>query len=186
MNLAGWKFALAWLTLCASLTAVAEEPGISFSRGDWEITCDNTRTCQMAGYSSGNAGDGKRHSVWITRAAGPNAPLFLTLYIDGQSKGARDVQEKERDSPLTSAQIQALIAVASKDGVIAFKGDSQSFMFSAVGLSAVMLKMDEVQGRIGTPGALIEKGEKPEESVLPPLPAPSHPGGEGQRRAAGR
>jgi hypothetical protein len=32
--------------------------------------------------------------------------------------------------------------------------------------------MDEFQGRIGTPGALIRKGNKPEESVLPPLPMP--------------
>jgi hypothetical protein len=30
----------------------------------------------------------------------------------------------------------------------------------------------EVQGRIGTPGALIRKGDNPEESVFPPRPAP--------------
>jgi hypothetical protein len=38
--------------------------------------------------------------------------------------------------------------------------------------NAVLLKMDEFQGRIGTPGALIRKGQKPESSVLPPSPVP--------------
>jgi hypothetical protein len=32
--------------------------------------------------------------------------------------------------------------------------------------------MDEFQGRIGTPGALIRTGTKPDSSVLPALPAP--------------
>jgi hypothetical protein len=32
--------------------------------------------------------------------------------------------------------------------------------------------MDEFQGRIGTPGALVRKGTRPEATVLPPLPAP--------------
>lgn len=35
-----------------------------------------------------------------------------------------------------------------------------------------MLKADEVQGRIGTPGALTKKGDKPESSVSQAVPAP--------------
>jgi hypothetical protein len=63
MNHTGWKFVLALLTLCASFTAAGKELGFSFSQGDWEIVCDNTRTCRMAGYSPENAGDGERGSV---------------------------------------------------------------------------------------------------------------------------
>ena len=40
------------------------------------------------------------------------------------------------------------------------------------GASAVLLKMDEVQGRVGTPGALVRRGAKPESSVMAPVPAP--------------
>jgi len=36
----------------------------------------------------------------------------------------------------------------------------------------VLLKMDEFQGRLDTPGALVRKGNKSESSALPPLPAP--------------
>jgi hypothetical protein len=174
--------------LCAGLAAAGEERGISFSHKNWEVVCDNTRTCRMAGYSSDYCG-----SVLITRAAGPNTPLegkvtladycdenevcklprVLTLWIDGQSKGKLDLWEKELVYPLTQVQTRELLAAARNNGTIEFdEGEPESFTLSGQGVSAVMLKMDEVQGRIGTPGALIRKGEKPEESVLPPLPMP--------------
>jgi hypothetical protein len=37
----------------------------------------------------------------------------------------------------------------------------------------VLLKMDEFQGRLGTPGALVRKRSKAEASVPPPIPVPS-------------
>lgn len=39
-----------------------------------------------------------------------------------------------------------------------------------MGANAVLLKMDEFQGRLGTPNALVRKGDKPETAVLPALP----------------
>jgi hypothetical protein len=119
MNPAGWKFALFLLTLCASLTAAGKELGFSFSQGDWEVVCDNTRTCRMAGYSSEDADDGERGSVRITRAVGPDTPLegevtladlnedeeykpprVLTLWIDGQSQGKLNLRGKAHVYPL--------------------------------------------------------------------------------------
>jgi hypothetical protein len=35
----------------------------------------------------------------------------------------------------------------------------------------MLLKMDEFQGRIGTPDVLVRKGTNPEATVLPALPA---------------
>jgi hypothetical protein len=192
MNRAGWKFALALLTLGASLTATGEEYGIAFSHEDWEIVCDNTRACRMAGYSSEDAEGNARGSVRIARAAGADTPLrgevtradmddggdlddwprVLTLWIDGKSKGRLNLREKELVYPLTPTQIHALLVAARNDKEVKFEGGSKSFTLSGKGVSAVMLKMDEFQGRIGTPGALIRKGNKPEESVLPPLPMP--------------
>jgi hypothetical protein len=200
MNHTGWKFALALLALGASFTAAGEEPGIHFSHGDWEIACDNTLTCRMAGYSAEDAAIGERGSVLIARAVGPNTSLVgvvtlangpltndadkeaafvppaVTLYIDKQSWGTLELWVEESQYQLTPAQIQALLTAARADGIVRFEGKSKgkiaSFTLSGKGVSAVMLKMDEVQGRIGTPGALIRKGEKPEESVYSPLPAP--------------
>jgi hypothetical protein len=187
-----WKSALALLTLGASLAAAGEAPGISFSHEDWEIACDNTRTCRMAGYSSEeDSYGGHGGSVLITRLAGPDTPLegkvtladsdendeykpprVLTLWIDGKSKGKLNFREKEWAYPLTPTQIRALLVAARNDKEVKFEGGTKSFTLSGKGISAVMLKMDEFQGRVGTPGALIRKGEKPEENVLPSLPMP--------------
>jgi hypothetical protein len=184
------RTALTLFLLCAGLAAAGEQ-GVSFSHKDWEVVCDNTRTCRMAGYSTEEDIFHGGGSVLITRAAGPNTPLegkvtladydedekykpprVLTLWIGGKSKGKLKLREKDLAYPLTQAQTRALLAAARSDGVVEFKGEPKSFTLSGQGVSAAMLKMDEVQGRIGTPGALIRKGKKSEESVLPSLPVP--------------
>jgi invasion protein IalB len=201
MNLMKRRAALTLIALCASVAAASEEQGVSFYHGDWEIECDNTLTCRMAGYcqeeDSGND-ERKCGSVLITRAAGPNAqlegkvtladdytqeekgepPRVLTLRIDEKSKGkTQNLQKDHFTYSLTPAQTQALLAAARKDHAIKFEGETSkrktiSFALSGNGISAVMLKMDEVQGRIGTRGALIRKGNKLEESVFAPRHAP--------------
>lgn len=55
---------------------------------------------------------------------------------------------------------------------ISFVGGNQEWVLPGNGASAVLLKMDAEQGRVGTPSALIKQGSKPEDSVLPALPAP--------------
>jgi hypothetical protein len=184
-------FAFLLLAVCA--TARGEEAeGVYFQHGDWEIVCDNTLTCRMAGYCAEEDHENGCGSVLITRAAGPNAPLegkvtmadfhderpypreypsALTLQINDQSKGKLK-HLGDNVYPLTPTQIRALLVAARKDDVVEFASDTQSFTLSGKGISAVLLKADEVQGRIGTPGALIRKGNKPEESVFPPRPAP--------------
>jgi hypothetical protein len=192
-------FALFFL-LCANAMAQGEEAeGVHFEHGDWEIACDNTLTCRMAGYYpnsiySGVSYDGEYGSILITRAAGPDAPLegkvglwddedeekdmpAPTLRINGQPKGKLKKEKPKNPEEghyyaLAPAQIRAILAAARKDGVVEFVRDGKSFTLSGKGISAVLLKMDETQGRIGTPGALIRKGDKPEESVFPPRPRP--------------
>jgi hypothetical protein len=184
-------FRAAWalFALCASMAAAAGEHGVSFWHKDWEIVCDNTLTCRMAGYS--DESDDEWGSVLITRAAGPDTPLqgkvtladydndesanrprTLTLWIDGKSLGKLTDIDAGYNYSLKPAQIRALLIALKGTGKIAFTGEKQSFVLSTAGASAVMLKMDEVQGRIGTPGALVRSGKKPEENVYPARPAP--------------
>jgi hypothetical protein len=189
-NLCGLAFLLL-VTLCASMATKGEEQDILFRHGDWEISCDNTLTCRMAGYCAEETYEDGCGSVLITRAAGPGAPLegkvsladygrdegyepprFLTLRVGGRSKGKLEYRKKEETYPLTQVQTRALLAAARKDTAILFEGEGDSFTLSGKGVSAVLLKADEVQGRIGTPGALIRKGDKPEENVFPPRPMP--------------
>jgi hypothetical protein len=59
------------------MQAHGQELGVSFLRDDWAVTCDNTLTCRMEGYSPEDDDDSSqgRGGVLITRSAGPNAPL---------------------------------------------------------------------------------------------------------------
>jgi hypothetical protein len=51
-------------------------------------------------------------------------------------------------------------------------GGGKKWVLSLSGLNAVLLKMDEAQGRVDTPGALVRRGSKPESGVMAALPTP--------------
>ena len=188
------------LLLAATCRAGAPDlPKLQFSHGDWEIACDNTRTCRAAGYYIGRGeDDGEPEplavSVLLTRKAGPNAPvqgevqfgtyldddtakslprtLAPTMAIDGKALGKLTVPENDWTVELTPGQTQALLAALRRVSKIEFIHGPHAWRLSGAGAAAVLLKMDEFQGRIGTPGALMRKGAKPEGSVLPALAAP--------------
>src|SRR5512139_570127 len=74
------------LTLSLAIPLLASEvyandvtPGISFQHKDWELACDNTRTCRAAGYQSDD-GD-LAMSVLLTRMAGPNQPVTAQVML---------------------------------------------------------------------------------------------------------
>jgi hypothetical protein len=176
------------LPLCL-LTGLVAPPaaaleGFHFSHGDWEIACDNTRTCRAAGYQVD--GDEMPVSVLLVRKAGPDEPVVaqlqlgepydeaatprpasVRLVIDGRELGTVRV-----DDSLQPAQVDALLAALRRDSDIAFVAGAQRWSLSDAGAAAVLLKMDEAQGRIGTPGALVRKGKRAEATVSPALPAP--------------
>jgi hypothetical protein len=177
---------LIYLVLAASTTAGASDlPSISFSHKDWELACDNTRTCRAAGYHPED--DGPNATILLTRAAGPNqpvtaqlqladdeqhpAPSQLAMTVDGHEIGSIGIDAKSNIGNLSPAQVQALLPALLKDSRIAWKAKGTTWTISTAGANAVLLKMDEFQGRLATPGALVRKGNKPETSVLPPLPA---------------
>ncbi|MGY5958606.1 DUF1176 domain-containing protein [Kosakonia sp. BK9b] len=178
----------ATLVMAATLTlpALAGHSGVSFDHKDWEVVCDNTLTCRAAGYSAEEEASG---SVLITRKAGPDTPVTvdvvlaemeaddstqqakLTLWIDGKSQG--DVTAEDSDTwRLSDEQARNLIAAVKGSSKVEFKGGAKPFVLSGEGASAVLLKFDDVQGRVGTPGALSKKGDKAESTVTPAVAAP--------------
>lgn len=180
-----YKTALVAMTLL-SAPAMADKTGVSFEHKDWELACDNTLTCRAAGYAKE---EGEGGSVLLSRDAGPDiaptgeviladtdadkaAPVTkLTLWINGRAVGDL-AAVKDEAWQLSASQTQAVIRAVKGSAKVEFRGGAAPFILSGEGASAVMLKMDEVQGRIGTPGALTKKGYKPESSVLPAVPAP--------------
>lgn len=165
---------------------------VQFSHGDWELACDNTGTCRAAGYQVDEASD--LVSVLLTRDAGAGTPVraelqlgedwaedkpaplptALSLRIDGRAHGRVALSGSEHRGMLGPAQVAALIAALRRDSRIEFVADRNggTWMLSDKGASAVLLKMDEAQGRIGTVGALQRKGTRNEAAVPPATPRP--------------
>jgi len=162
-------------------------PSISFSRKDWELACDNTRTCRAAGYHP--EGDEPNATILLTRAAGPNQPVTIQLQLaDDQHHplparvamtiaqrpvGTVRVDPNSNTGSLSQVQAQALLPALQKDELVAWSADGTTWTISTAGANAVLLKMDEFQGRLDTPGALVRKGNKPEGNVLPAVTPPN-------------
>lgn len=179
-------YALLVVTAAAGAYPRSDLPSISFDHKDWELACDNTRTCRAAGYHAED--DGPNATILLTRTAGPNQPITaqlqladdpdhvapdqLTMTIDGKAVGTVRVDQKSNIGKLSQAQVTALLPTLLRDGHIAWSAKGTTWTISTAGANAVLLKMDEFQGRLDTPGALVRKGTKPESSVLPPLPRP--------------
>jgi hypothetical protein len=79
--------------------------------------------------------------------------------------------DKEGNWRLSVKQTRDIIAAVKGSGKVEFKGGPDPFVLSGEGAYAVLLKMDDVQGRIGTPGALTKKAiSRKVASRLPFLP----------------
>ena len=168
------------------------KPGISFQHNDWEIACDNTYTCRAAGYQGDE--DDLAISVLLTRRAGANQsvegkvmlgsysdddPLSdmpkifkLTMTINGKKDGAVLIDKNNLVTDLSPTQVTDLITSLRHSSTITFSSGEHVWTLSDRGAAAVLLKMDEYQGRIGTTGALIRNGNKSEDSVFKSVPVP--------------
>ena len=155
---------------------------------DWDLVCDNTGTCRMAGYQEG--GDDPV-SILFTRAAGENAAVEgkftilpfgeadrdvqvgqdIEIWLNGKSLGK--VKHISDDAPdkLTEEQTKALLSGLKKESEIRLTYGKTTLKVSDKGAAAAMLKMDEFQQRLNTPSALIRQGQK-KHAVLAPKVEP--------------
>ena len=155
---------------------------------DWDLVCDNTGTCRMAGYQE--KGDDPV-SILFTRAAGENATVEGKLTILPFGEADRDVQVGQDieiwlngkslgkvkhisdDAPdkLTEEQTKALLSGLKKESEIRLTYGKTTLKVSDKGAAAAMLKMDEFQQRLNTPSALIRQGQE-KHAVLAPKVKP--------------
>lgn len=163
---------------------------------DWVVGCDNLRACEAQGYGSEAEGapEGGRAALIVRRAAGPGQPPVLRFVYSsfdnapqpqaGQAVavhvGALRFQlpplkhPGEVDSEVPPAQVPALLAAALKGDHILLSAGTNRWSVSLSGAAAALLKMDDLQGRVGTPGALTRRGSRPEARVpVPPPPRPA-------------
>ena len=155
---------------------------------DWDLVCDNTGTCRMAGYQDESSDP---VSILFTRAAGENAAVEgkftilpfgeadrdvqvgqdIEIWLNGKSLGK--VKHISDDAPdkLTEEQTKALLSRLKKESEIRLAYGKTTLKVSDKGAAAAMLKMDEFQQRLNTPSALIRQGQE-KHAVLAPQPAP--------------
>lgn len=155
---------------------------VSFQHKDWALQCDNTRTCRAVGYQA-ETGDSEPVSILLTREAGPDTPVQVELQVSTEKASPAALQITVGKFSLTglagdmphvpAVQVPRLLQELLKNDEATVSAGKDRWTLSLAGASAVLLKMDEAQGRVGTPGALVRRGTRPESSVLPPLPAPT-------------
>lgn len=178
--------------IALSSSAFAQDiKGISFSHQDWEIYCSNTGTCRAAGYQN-EAERNEPASLLLTRQAGPRQAVQVEFalaryevasfpttklknihfYINGKDLGV--VSFEGTDFPLmgklSANQVNALLQRSRQQTEIVFKNAQLQWNISDAGMTAVLLKMDDFQKRIGTVGALTKKGQADESKVLTAQP----------------
>lgn len=156
--------------------------GESFQHKDWYLACDNTGTCRAAGYSDTDSLNPV--AVMFTREAGPATPVTAKVYLGDESDfdpwpeqinlyiDSQDLGPIKHDI-LTSMQVQALLAVVTKDSLIEIGDGKSNWVLSGNGASAVFRRMDEYQGRQNTPFAIVAKGQSAESKVIPAADLPT-------------
>ena len=172
---------LARLALASALGVAASPADAAlFVFKDWAVACDNTRGCEAAGFRAEDS-DSRPVMLWISRDAGADTPVRARLKVE-TADGARTgpfrlvIDRKAHvDAPLdgdldADAFEDALPGFMERPSVeVDYKG--QRFTLSLNGPKAALLKMDDLQGRVGTVGALVHPGKKSERGVPPALPA---------------
>lgn len=166
------------LLSAASLSAAASDAygdafkGSGFVSGDWQLVCDNTLTCRAAGYT--DEVDDWRGSVLMTVTAGEKTPRTQVLLnyweasdeIIAQINAANEPVElwlndkpygEVENGELTSKQTAQLIKHARQNTKIVLARGDYHWQISDKGMAAVLLKLDDVQGRVGTSLALVSK-----------------------------
>ena len=181
------------LLLLAALPLAAsafDANGSYFEHKNWEIACDNTGTCRAAGYQAGE--EDQVISILLMRDAGADAAITgeITvidpngddknrqslsghLYLDDKNLGNITLSDDEAGlkGRLSPAQSEAVSKAVIGSGKITFRTDKLTWVLSNEGANAVLLKMDDYQGRVGTPTALIKRG-KDQKTIPAPAAKP--------------
>ncbi len=162
-----------------------------YSKDDWQLVCDNTLTCRAAGYSSEDNFD-RPATILITAVPQQMTPKVEVQFLPPlKSADKQDIELWLNDKfygqlsdssdgdvyQLNQKQTQALLKQASQNTKIEIvavsKVGSTRWQVSDKGMSAVLLKLDEVQGRVGNSLALVSQSHRnkqvPKSAVTKPI-----------------
>jgi hypothetical protein len=188
---AGSKGALAALGLMLVLATPAQaQIGPIKTFRDWISGCDNTKSCTALSLPGGT--EDEIAFLRLDRPAGPDGAPTLALKLRaqklkksftvalaldgqpfpaaGQPLQATSVDGEVAEIAIPAATAEALITAARKATTLTASIEASTLNVSLVGSVAAMLWIDERQGRLNTPGALIRKGTTGTAPPAPTLP----------------
>lgn len=165
-----------------------------YMKDDWQLVCDNTLTCRAAGYTDDmtRSENNRAASLLLSIKAGEKTAIgqvqlnnwedaeqeklvneqlaktdfMVELLLNGRSHGIIQLSA-DRMGKLSQSQTQQLVKSARQNTSIKFKSGDLFWQVSDVGMAAVLLKLDEVQGRVGSPLALVSKNSTTRQPLKP-------------------
>lgn len=135
---------------------------------EWRAVCDNLGRC--AAYAADGMDGGW---VMITREAGASAPARVAAGLAGwgdESTPRLVLDGREVDPAADNGR--DLAQALSQGQALTLGGAEQSVTLSLAGAAAALLWIDDKQGRVGTPTALMRRGDQDAGTVPGPAPAP--------------
>jgi len=170
--------------LGALLLAAAAGPQIAELKTykDWIVGCDNGLLCQAAAMMP----EGGEPAATLSVRRGPEGSAMPEVWLrtwegeaadlvaDGKPLNVR-LRKNEDDAfvvdPADAVRLLDALRAAKAVEVVDAAGKS-SGKLSVDGATAALLYMDDRQRRLGTRGALVRRGDKPDGSVPPPPTLP--------------
>ena len=177
--------------MVSAVEVAAQEP---FFHKDWALSCDNTRTCYAEGYQEESALS--PISMLITRPAGADTAVDIAA-VDIKVQLQASYEQGADEDPglawtfklgpvtlkttvdrssltwhLTPQQVQKVLPQLLNHASATVHDGQHEWVLSLAGAKAVLLKMDDYQGRMDTPSALVKRGKLAQDRVLKPLPMP--------------
>jgi hypothetical protein len=176
------SISLIWASAAAAVTSTSRYADFK----NWTAACDNVGDCQAIGFSEEEPG----LIMYIDRSAGPNGKISIHMYgsiklpldkffsddkkINLAPKDWKSINTQDEHSVSTRNTLAALSLINTIRNAkrIGFGSSKTANSLSLDGLSASLLLIDEIQGRLGSQNAFIRKGNKPESAVPAAHPMP--------------
>lgn len=174
----------AFLTLLAlpgATQANAAEPVPLYQHlKDWVVGCDNTRQCTAL---AADVQADMPLGIQVLRGAGIDGQLQVTIYSRSSLEAPLQLDGQPLALPLSDAQedgvvfwhasgepAMALLKALRNGARLTSQSNDGELGSSLNGLTAALLLIDSVQGRVGHRSALVRVGDGPD-SAVPPAPA---------------